>query len=68
MAPRNLDGSSAMTSFVSEMLSVIAERGRNLVTWPGSENSLATREGKVCICTTSGGYSTDFIFVQQFSQ
>ena len=28
-----------MTSFVSEMLSVIAERGRNLVTWPGSENS-----------------------------
>ena len=28
-----------MTSFVGEMLSVIAERGRNLVTWPGSENS-----------------------------
>jgi len=25
-----------MTSFVSEMLSVIAERGRNLVTWPGA--------------------------------
>ena len=27
-----------MTHFVSEMLSVIAERGRNLVTWPSAES------------------------------
>jgi len=28
-----------MTSFVGEMLSVIAERGRNLVTWPGTDKN-----------------------------
>ena len=37
MAAREMDGASAMTSFVGEMLAAIAERGRNFIVWPAGE-------------------------------